>query len=138
MPFHQNMMIGFVALFAGLITSRLFTEKSLRLLDSEQRQTLFEAFSKYRLFSVLPIVIIAMADWFIIRRYFPYRDTNLSTMLMVGLLIGIVVVSNIFVFARIRHFGFPPLAVRYFLLGRALQYTGMGVFIVSMIMSRPG
>ncbi|MBP7585282.1 MAG: hypothetical protein KBA61_14675, partial [Spirochaetes bacterium] len=50
--------IGILVLLGAVIISRFVSEKATRFLNDDQKTALMEGFAKYRLYFLLPIVLV--------------------------------------------------------------------------------
>ena len=59
-------MSGFVVLLVTIVVSRILNERGYRTLDSEAKVRLMDGFSKIRSYSMLPLLVLIGAYWFLL------------------------------------------------------------------------
>ena len=77
---------GFVVLLATVVIGRFLNEAAYKKLDSDQKIRLMDGFSRTRAYSMIPLLVLVGAYWFLITR--TDVDRNLVSFAYFALLIA--------------------------------------------------
>ena len=119
--------IGIMVLLAAFIAARFISEKATRFLEDAQKTTLMEGFSKYRLYFLLPIVLVIVLYYAGVK-LFPYLRAQI-TLACVALLAVYVIITNALMLKKLRDLAMPVEYTRRFFLARAILYASLAAFI---------
>ena len=119
-------MIAFAALF---IVGRVLEERALKVLTTEQKGQLVEAFSGMRLVTLAPMFALIVL----------YLALGTATMapatlhaIYFGGLLAFVAAMQVLVRNRLSKLGLPPGYLRLSGIGRTLKLAGLAVMLVSL------
>ena len=59
---------GYIALFAGVIVSRIINERGYRILSNEEKVRLMDGFSKARAYSLIPLLLLIGAYYLLMTK----------------------------------------------------------------------
>jgi len=122
------MIIGIICYLVGIVVSRMISEKGLKALTDSEKASYLNAFSKFRMFSSLPVLA---AGVIMILFIFFFPDYSVFSLLMFALLCIIyLVVLNIMMFIKLKTLNPPAEYRRYHILSRVIQYSGFLAFLL--------
>lgn len=120
-------LIGIMVLLLAVIASRFVSEKATRFLSDEQKTALMEGFSKYRIFFMVPIILVILF-YYTGMKLFPHLRAQV-TLACVALLVLYVIVTNGLMIKKLRDLKMPAEYTRWFLLARVILYASLAIFI---------
>jgi len=123
-------MSGFVALLAAIVASRMINERGYRLLDSDAKLRLMDGFSKTRSYSMIPLLILIAAYWYLITQ--TSLDKQLLNIGYFGLLIVYVVVRSILNQTKLTQLAMPADYRRMFSIGQVVSFLGIAWFFFAV------
>src|SRR5437763_10975877 len=88
----RDPLFGFIALAAAIIVSRIIMERALKRLGPDEKDCLLAAFSGYRIYSYVAILIL-MALYFASTRYLPQFNSKAAPLFLISSLVLIGVTS---------------------------------------------
>ncbi len=119
--------IGILVLLGAVIVSRFVSEKATRFLNDDQKTALMEGFAKYRLYFLLPIVLVIVLYYAGVKLLPNLRSQ--VTLACVALLVVYVIVTNALMLKKLRELAMPAEYTRRFFLARAILYASLVAFI---------
>lgn len=119
--------IGILAFLAAIIISRFISEKAARFLSGEQKVALMESFSGYRIYFLLPVVLVIVLFYAGVTLY-PHLRGQVS-LAGFALLLVYVLVTNTLVFRKMKALALPREYTRRIFLARLILYASLAVFI---------
>lgn len=123
-------MSGFVALLGAIVASRLISERGYRKLDSEQKVRLMDGFSSARAYSMIPLLALIAAFWFL------SSQTNVDKQHLAigyfGLLIVYVIVRAILNQRKLAQLDLPADYNRTFTIAQIVSFLGIAWFFFTM------
>jgi len=120
-------IIAIVFFVVTILASRFLNEKANRHLDEQARSALIDVFAGFRFQFLIPIVIIILSFFLLIKLYPDlYRTISL---VYFGLLVVYMVITNIITFRKMKALELPRSYTRAFIASKAVMYAGLGVFV---------
>ena len=83
---------GFIVLLTGIILSRTINERGYRKLNAEQKIRLMDGFSTTRAYSMIPLLLLIAAFWFL------NSETNIDKQILTAGYFGLLLV---YIIARV-------------------------------------
>ena len=123
MTVNTSLIIGFVLFAATLIFGRVLSEQALKKIPKSRKTALVDAFSRYRVFSMIPLVLLLLAAWAAMK----YRFLS-SWGLVVGVIAALlvyIVASNVIIFKKMRRLDVPATYLRLYIISRGIQHVGL-------------
>ncbi len=133
MMFADREFIAIIVFLVAVFASRFANEKANRCLSDGERLSLIEAFSRYRLFFMLPVVVI-LVSYFILIRSFPAWMAVISTVYF-GVILAYIIGTNCITLKKIRELNLPAAYRKYFLISKVIVYSGLAFFLYVMAMT---
>ncbi len=119
---------GIVLLFVGLFLSRYLAERDLKFLSSDEKVKLLDAFSRFRAFGSLPLILIVLS--FVGIGYLP-TAWAWAAYFGVWLLVGIYFFwMHRLVFRRMRELGINSEYMSRHNRVRLVSYSGFAAFFI--------
>lgn len=119
-------MSAFVVLLATMIVSRIISERGYRKLDSDEKLRLMDGFSKTRSFSMIPLLLLIAAYWFLITQ--TDIDNQYVTIAYFGLLVLYVVIRSILNQRKLTQLELPTDYRRTFTIAQIVSFLGVAWF----------
>jgi hypothetical protein len=129
---HDVMMIvGFCILAAGIVGSRILSERAFRKLDSETKVRIMDEFSSMRIWNIVPVVAILVL---MLAGNAFYAGHEMPVF---GLFLLAMVAYFVFTHRMIRNkmlkVQVPPDYLRTFLLSRWISYSTLMIMLVVIL-----
>ncbi|MDQ3635898.1 MAG: hypothetical protein M3405_15545 [Acidobacteriota bacterium] len=119
-------IIGLIVFIAAYIGGRLISERALKLLSENEKGRLLEGFSKYRIFSLIGVVVLVLIH--ISLQSFMPNSYFASLPVFVGILVLYLLLSSIYSYTKLKNLEMPDNYINQFLLSTLIQYLGIFVF----------
>ncbi len=127
----DNSIFGLIIFIIAYIAGRLVSERALKILTDEEKGRLLQGFSKYRIFSLLGVVVLVIIHYVLLsvapNSYFA------TIQVFVGALVLYLLVSSLFSFARLKKLNLPDKYINQYLLSTLIQYIGIFIFFGFMV-----
>ena len=124
------MLVGFAIFAVTIIFGRAISEQALKKIPARKNE-LVNAFSRYRVLSMIPLVILLVAAWAAMKHRI-LSSWHLVAAVIAVLLIYIVV-SNLVILKKMGRFGVPAAYLRLYVFSRAIQHVGL-ITLVAIIL----
>jgi uncharacterized membrane protein len=119
-------IIGFVAFISAYIAGRIISERALKLLNQQEQAKLLQGFSKYRIFSLVGVIILVVAHY-ALQSLMP--NSYFATMpVFIGVLVLYLLVNSFYAYKKLKGLEMPDKYINQFLLSTLIQYVGIFVF----------
>lgn len=122
----DNGTVGLVVFIASFIAARIINERALKKLEKEEAARLLKGFSRFRIYSLLGIVVIVVA--YIAEPLFLPGRKYLTPPVLMGVLVAFLLVTSAIAFRKLKKLGMPDSYVNKHLLATFIQYTGIFIF----------
>ena len=119
----SDSIFGLVLFISAYIISRIISESSLRKLSIEQKAILLDAFSSYRIYSLIGVFVIVVS--YLLASYFLWQYDRFVTPFFFGLIILVLIFNSIFAYNKLRTLDLPGGYLRTFWLSAVIQYIGV-------------
>ena len=127
-------MIGVLAFVASFVASRFLSEKAYKLLTADDKVRLMDAFSGFRKYSLVPLLVLMGGFYLIVMKLPEYRMTAVIGLLVITVVY--VAVMNLFNVKVLKALNLPGAFVRGFVLSRTLTMLGMLAMFASIFIGR--
>lgn len=124
-------MSGFIALLVAIVASRIISETGYRKLDAEQKVRLMDGFSTARAYSMIPLLILIAAFWFLSTQ--TTVDKKYLAIGYFGLLIAYVIARVILNQRKIAQLDLPADYNRTFAVAQVASFIGIAWFFFTMM-----
>ncbi len=125
------MIVGFCILAAGIVGSRILSERAFRKLDSETKVRIMDEFSSMRIWNIVPVVAILVL---MLAGNAFYAGHEMPVF---GLFLLAMVAYFVFTHRMIRNkmlkVQVPPDYLRTFLLSRWISYSTLMIMLVVIL-----
>ncbi len=132
MRFADRELVAIIVFLVSVFASRFVNEKANRCLNGGERESLIEAFARYRLFFMLPVVVI-LVSYFILIRALPAWFPVISTVYL-GVILAYIIGTNFITLKKIRDLNLPAAYKKYFIASKLIVYSGLAFFLYVMAM----
>ena len=123
-------MSGFVAILAALVISRYINETGYRKLEPDQKLRLMDGFSRTRAYSMIPLLALVGAFWFLMTR--TKIDRNLISAAYFGLLITYIVARIILNQRKLTELNMPDHYKKTFTIAQVVSFCGVAWLFFTM------
>ena len=121
---------GFIVLLTGIILSRIINERGYRKLNAEQKIRLMDGFSTTRAYSMIPLLLLIAAFWFL------NSETNIDKQILTagyfGLLLVYIIARVVLNQRKIAQLELPGEYTRMFTLAQVVSFIGVAWFLFAM------
>ncbi|MFN5321736.1 MAG: hypothetical protein ACK493_05505 [Planctomycetota bacterium] len=121
---------GFIVLLTGIILSRIINERGYRKLNAEQKIRLMDGFSTTRAYSMIPLLLLIAAFWFL------NSETNIDKQILTagyfGLLLVYIIARVVLNQRKIAQLELPGEYTRMFTLAQVVSFIGVAWFFFAM------
>ncbi|MFN5707240.1 MAG: hypothetical protein ACK6DU_01260 [Planctomycetota bacterium] len=121
---------GFIVLLTGIILSRIINERGYRKLNAEQKIRLMDGFSTTRAYSMIPLLLLIAAFWFL------NSETNIDKQILTagyfGLLLVYIIARVVLNQRKIAQLELPGEYTRLFTLAQVVSFIGVAWFFFAM------
>ena len=123
-------MSGFVAILAAVVISRYINETGYRKLEPDQKLRLMDGFSRTRAYSMIPLLALVGAFWFLMTR--TTIDRNLISAAYFGLLIIYIVARIILNQRKLTELDMPDHYKKTFTIAQVVSFCGVAWLFFTM------
>ena len=123
-------MSGFVAILAAVVISRYINETGYRKLEPDQKLRLMDGFSRTRAYSMIPLLALVGAFWFLMTR--TKIDRNLISAAYFGLLITYIVARIILNQRKLTELDMPDHYKKTFTIAQVVSFCGVAWLFFTM------
>jgi hypothetical protein len=131
MQITNELLFGFVAFVGTYIASRVIRERALRQLSAAQKARLLDAFSGYRTYFMSVAVSLPLLYLFALKLW-PENQTLLSKAFLVSFG-GLLIITSWLSFRKLHTLGVPANYIKSFLISSGLQYIGIAILFVPLV-----
>lgn len=124
---------GLVVFVSTYIIGRILNEGALRKLSIEQKAALLDAFSSYRIYSLVAVAVIFVG--YILSIYFLSKYDYFTNAFFFGLIICVMLYNTFFAYKKLYSLELPSGYMKSFWLSSIIQYIGV-LFLFVSILSR--
>ena len=121
---------GFIVLLTGIILSRIINERGYRKLNAEQKIRLMDGFSTTRAYSMIPLLLLIAAFWFL------NSETNIDKQILTagyfGLLLVYIIARVVLNQRKIAQLELPGEYTRLFTLAQVVSFIGVAWFFFAI------
>lgn len=122
---------GFVALLAAIVVSRFINESGYRKLEPDQKLRLMDGFSRTRAYSMIPLLALAGAFWFLMKR--TEIDRNLVSVAYFGLLFAYIVARIFLNQRKLAQLEMPDHYKKTFTIAQVVSFCGIAWMFFTML-----
>jgi hypothetical protein len=122
---------GLVVFVSAYIIGRIINEGALRKLSVEQKAALLDAFSSYRIYSLIAVAVIFVG--YIFSVYFLSRYDYFINAFFFGLIICVMLYNTFFAYKKLYTLELPAGYMKSFWLSSIIQYIGVLVLFMSIL-----
>ena len=123
-------MSGFVAILAAVVISRYINETGYRKLEPDQKLRLMDGFSRTRAYSMIPLLALVGAFWFLMTR--TKIDRILISAAYFGLLITYIVARIILNQRKLTELDMPDHYKKTFTIAQVVSFCGVAWLFFTM------
>jgi len=128
----DNFTLYFLILIVSVVVSRIVSERALRQLSTEEKGTLLESFSSYRLYNTVVILGLVVA-YIAATNYYP-RSYSMLTLIFIILFFTISGTVSVLSYQKLRNLNMPSGYIKSFLISLAIQYAGVAAIFLPMML----
>ena len=121
----NNSTVYLLVLIVAVITSRIVSERALKQLSNDEKGTLLDSFSGYRLYNTVVILGLVVA-YFVATNYFPQSFSTL-TLIFIILFFTVSATISILSYKKLRALNMPKGYIQSFLVSMVIQYAGVAI-----------
>jgi hypothetical protein len=129
--FFSDPTFGLIVFVSAYVISRIIGEGALRKLSVEQKAALLDAFSAYRIYSLITVMAIFVG--YIFSVYFLSRYDYFINAFFFGLIICLMLYNTFFAYKKLYRLNLPDGYVKSFWLSTIIQYVGVLFLFVAVI-----
>jgi hypothetical protein len=124
---------GMLVFFVCLFINRWIGERAFAALDTSMKVRLIDGFAKQRMFGLLPVIGLTVLAFLLFR----YSSAYPAEVLLVFILLSFATIAGttIIAFQKLSRLGMPREYVKWYILGRAITFGGMGGFVACSILA---
>lgn len=124
---------GLIVFISAYIISRIISEGSLRKLSIEQKGMLLDAFSGYRIYSLVAVFIVVVS--YLLSTYFFWQYDKFLTPFFFSLILAVLLLNSLFAYRKLRTLSLPGSYLKTFWLSAIIQYIGL-IFLLVPALAR--
>ena len=122
---------GLVVFVSAYIIGRIINEGALRKLSMQQKAALLDAFSAYRVYSLIAVAVIFVG--YILSIYFLSKYDYFTNAFFFGLIICVMLYNTFFAYKKLYTLALPSAYMKNFWLSSIIQYIGVLFLFVSIL-----
>lgn len=122
---------GWLALFGGMVASRIISERGYRRLSTDEKVRLMDGFSATRAYSLIPLVALMAAFWLLSTR--TAVDRTLMAVGYFGALVLYVVARACLTQRKLLRLQLPANYRRTFTVAQVVSFLGIAWFFFAFI-----
>ena len=119
----NNLTISFLILIVTIVISRIVGERALKQLTTEEKGTLLDSFSSYRLYNTFVSLGLVVA-YFVFADYVWQSSATLALIFII-LFFTISATISIFSYRKLKSLNMPDNYIKSFLIRIGIQYVGL-------------
>lgn len=119
-------IIGFIVFIATYIVGRIISERALNILSENERGKLLQGFSKYRIFSLVGIIVLVIVHY-ALQSSMP-NSYFASMPVFIGALVLYLLINTVYAYKKLRNLEMPDRYINQFLFSTLIQYIGIFFF----------
>lgn len=128
-------IFGLLIFIAAYIAGRFISERALKLLSEKEKGRLLQGFAKYRVYSLVGIVLIVFV-YFGISSALPNSFYS-SMQFFIGALVLYLLVGTIYSYKKLKDLKLPDAYINQYLISTFVQYVGIFIFFAFLISRNP-
>ncbi len=128
----DNFTFYFLILIVSVVVSRIVSERALKQLSTEEKGTLLESFSSYRLYNTVVILGLVVA-YIAATNYYP-RSYSTLTLIFIILFFTISGTVSVLSYQKLRNLNMPSGYIKSFLISLTIQYAGVAAIFLPMML----
>jgi uncharacterized membrane protein (UPF0136 family) len=121
--FFSDSTFGLVVFVSAYIISRIVNEGALRKLSLEQKAALLDAFSAYRIYSLVAVMLIFVGYLFSL--YFLSQYDHFINTFFFAMIICVMFYNTFFAYKKLAPLNLPAGYMKSFWLSTIIQYIGV-------------
>src|ERR1041384_6234043 len=122
---------GLVVFVSSYIVGRIINEGALRKFSVEQKASLLDSFSSYRIYSLIAVAVIFVG--YIFSVYFFSRYDYFINVFFFVLIICVMLFNSFFAYKKLYTLDLPRDYMKSFWLSSIIQYIGVLVLFMSVL-----
>ncbi|MGE3799652.1 MAG: hypothetical protein AB7H80_01380 [Candidatus Kapaibacterium sp.] len=127
----SNYTIGILIVFIGVIISRFITERGMKVLSIEEKGRLVEAFSSFRIWNLLPFVLVLIVYFFLKKSGSSWSPESIG--IFMGILFLIALASKVFAARKLRTLDLPQSYLKKHAIGQTVSLISLVVFFLLIL-----
>jgi hypothetical protein len=127
----NNTTIYFLILIVSIVASRIVSERALRQLSTDEKGTLLDSFSSYRLYNTVVILGLVVA-YLVAMNYYP-QSYSMLTLIFIILFFTISGTITALSYQKLKSIGMPDSYIKSFLISLGIQYVGVAAVFLPII-----
>jgi hypothetical protein len=129
----MDSLILIVVFVATYLVSRVIKERALRVLSRQDKATLVEGFSGYRISHTVVLAVIVL--FYVGTNLFFSDSLESMTPVFIAVLFNFLVISSIISYYKLKALNMPATYVKSFVFGEMIQFIGI-VFLFFPVIAR--
>jgi len=127
----ENVFYGIIIWLLCVFGSTFIYNRAMKQLTTEKKGELLERFSKFRSYSLLAVIVIAVVYFLMIRQQvFDYRTLTIYYFVA---FIAYLIFVNYYAYNMMKKYAFDPGFIRLYILSIVLRFVGLIIFFVFLI-----
>lgn len=122
----ETSIIGFIAFIIAYVAGRIISERALNLLSEDEQKKLLQGFSKYKIFSLVGIILIVVIHYGL--RFFVPESSAASMPAIVTALVLYLLANTVISYKKLKNLEMPDEYINRFLFSTLIQYVGLFLF----------
>ncbi|REJ79195.1 MAG: hypothetical protein DWQ47_00170 [Acidobacteria bacterium] len=127
----NNTFVAIGIFLVSVFVARYINEKALRELSEEDAARLLQGFSQYRVYSLVAIILI-IAAYFFVNYFYPNSRATSITIFMAAIVVFLLA-NSVFMFRKLRKLEMPDSYINRFLLVTLIKYGGAFVLFGTVV-----
>jgi hypothetical protein len=123
--------IGLIVFLLCIVTSRIMLARAQKTLTQEQKAAFLDKMTGLTAYGLIPLVVL-VCIYFVVARYATV-DRQLLVWFYLGAMLVLIVINQWLVARRVREANLDPRYMRIFFLSRIVSFSGIAVFILTLI-----
>jgi len=127
---NNTFTFSFLFLIVAIVASRIVSERALKQLSIEEKGTLLDSFSGYRLYNTI-VILGLFVVYFVAINYFP-QSYSLLTLIFIVLFFAVSITISVLSYKKLKALNMPENYIKSFLASMAIQYAGVLIVFLPM------
>lgn len=123
----EKELSGIFFIFAVFLVLRIFNERSMKQLSSEQKARLVDLFSSFRIYSAI-FLFVVMGSFFALIRL-QVMDPMTLGILYIFTLVTYVSIVSVWSYRKLQKNDYPESFVRFYLIASCVRLLSLAVFL---------